>query len=255
MEEHVARLYRSLKYARIDPGISREEFVEVSEEAITRNLHMLSDAGDFNVHQFVTRGPGRHAWMANSPTVGIRITPIDFHNFSRVYQQGTHAVITKTRSYSPDALDPKIKHYSRMNFSLAELEANDIDPGSMPILRDERGSVTEGSGYNVFIVTDGFIRSPADRSILKGVSREVVYSLAARLGISVVQEDLEPYDFYFADEVFFATTPWCLLPVTMVDLRRVGNGEPGKITSNILASWGGLVGVDVVEQAKKFGLR
>lgn len=255
MKEHVDRLYRSLKYARIEPGLSVDEFADVSEEAISRNRHMLSEAGEFNVHQFVTRGPGRHAWMADTPTVGIRVNPVDFHNFYRAYDEGMRAVITRTRSYSPEALDPKIKHYSRMNFSLAELEAHDVDPGAMPILRDERGSITEGSGYNAFIVTDGVIRSPADRSILQGVSRQMVYELAQQLHIPVAEEDLEPYDVYTADEVFFSTTPWCLVPVTSVDRRQVGDGKPGEITNRLLAAWGEMVGVDIAGQAARIGSR
>ncbi len=255
MKEHVERLYRSLKYARIEPDLSVDEFVEVSEEAIDRNRHMLAEAGDFNVHQFVTRGPGRHAWLAETPTVGIRVNPIDFYNFHRAYDEGMRAVITRTRSYSPEALDPKIKHYSRMNFSLAELEANDVDAGALPILRDERGSITEGSGYNAFVVTNGIIRSPTDRSILQGVSRQMVYDLAHQLEIPVAEEDLEPYDVYTADEVFFATTPWCMVPVTCVDRRPVGDGKPGDITNRLLAAWSELVGIDIADQAARFGSR
>jgi branched-chain amino acid aminotransferase len=153
------------------------------------------------------------------------------------------------------ALDPKIKHYSRMNFNLAEMEANDIDPGALPILLDEDGNLTEGSGYNVFMVTGGAIRTAGDRSILQGVSRGMVFDLARQLDIPLVEEDLQPYDLYTADEAFFATTTWSVMPVTQVDRRPIGDGRPGPVARQLLAAWGESVGVDIVGQAQRMAVR
>ena len=121
---------------------------------------------------------------------------------------GLHGVITRTRSYDAEALDPKLKHLSRMNMSIAELEANDLDPGAWPILTDKDGYLTEGSGYNVFIVTDGVLRTPTERAILAGVSRGMVLDLADGLGLPAKVEHLQPYDAYTADEAFFTSTPF-----------------------------------------------
>jgi branched-chain amino acid aminotransferase len=252
MKEHIDRLYRSLSFVRIDSGLSAEEMLEISEEAISRNEHLRGDVGDFNIHQFVTRGTGRRAWNARGPTVCVRIGPLDFKNFSHAFNDGLHAVITKVLSYSPQMLDPKVKHYSRMNFNLAEVEANDVDAGALPILRDEDGNLTEGSGYNLFMVTDGAIRTAGDRSILQGVSRGMVFDLARQLEIPLYEEDLQPYDLYTADEAFFASTTWCVVPVTYVDKRPIGNGKPGPVTRQLLAAWSEVVGVDIVDQAVRF---
>ena len=118
-----------------------------------------------------------------------------------------------------------------MNFALADLEAADVDPEAWPILTDSEGNLTEGSGYNVFLVTDGVIRTPGDRSILQGVSREMVFDLAKQMNIPLVEEDLQPYDMYTADEAFFASTSPCVVPVTVVDKRQVGDGRPGSHNS------------------------
>jgi len=252
LREHIDRLYRSLKYVRIDPGLSADEMLDVSEEALRRNEPLRADVGDYAIHQFVTRGTGRRAWEAEDPTVCVRITPLAFGTYAGGYDVGVHGSITRTRSYPPDALDPKIKHYSRMNFNMAELEAHDSDPESWPILTDDGGNLTEGVGYNVLMVTDGVIRSPTDRSILKGVSRGMVLDLAAQLGIPVVEEDLQPYDLYTADEAFFSTTSPCVLPVTVVDHRQIGDGKPGPIVQQLLAAWSEAVGMDIVDQAKRF---
>jgi hypothetical protein len=137
-------------------------------------------------------------------------------------------VIVRTHSFSSDALDPKVKHFSRMNFNLAELEAGDVDPEGWPILTDGRGNITEGVGYNVFIVTGGVIRTAGDRGVLQGVSRAMVFDLARELGIPILEEDLQPYDVYTADEAFFTSTSPCVLPVTRVDRRPIGAGTPAR---------------------------
>lgn len=249
MREHIQRLYRSLKYVRIDPGLTADEMIEISEEAIRRNEMRREPGGDVNIRQVVTRGPGRHTWDAGPPTVLVRVNPIDFDRYSQFYSTGVHGVVTRTRSYEPEALDPKVKHYSRMNFNLAELEANDRDPGAWPILRDSDGNLTEGSGYNVFLVTDGVIRTPTDTAILQGVSRTTVLDLSEQLGIPVMQENLQPYDAYTADEVFFASTSFCVLPVTQIDQRGINDRTVGPVVKQLLAAWSELVGVDIVDQA------
>ena len=249
MKEHIDRLYRSLKYVRIDPGLSNDEMLDVSEEVIRRNEHLRSPGGDFNVRQFVTRGPGRSTRAAGPPTIGVTVAPINFGRYASQYDAGAHGVIARTRSYSSDALDPKVKHYSRMNFNLADLEARDVDEDAMAILMDAEGNLTEGTGYNFFLVTDGVIRTPGDETLLQGISRATVFELAEQLQIPHVEEELQPYDLYNADEAFFSSTSFCVLPMTMADKRDIGDGKPGPITRQLLASWSEMVGVDIVDQA------
>ena len=119
MDEHIDRLYRSLKYVRLDPGLSAREMHDISEEAITRNEGLRDEVGDFTITQFITRGPGSWSRDAGPPAVCVKIAPAAFSRYARLFKDGAHGVITRTRSYPVDALDPKVKHYSRMNFNLA----------------------------------------------------------------------------------------------------------------------------------------
>ena len=141
--------------------------------------------GDFAINPIITRG----ASVDGPPSVCVIIKPIHFEEFARFYVDGAHAIITKVRSYSSSMLDAKVKHHSRMNFVLAELEARDVDPEGLPLLLDVEGNVTEGLGYNVFIVNDGVLKTPKDDNILQGVSRQVVFELAEGLGIPAYEED------------------------------------------------------------------
>ncbi|MAO89181.1 MAG: branched-chain amino acid aminotransferase [Dehalococcoidia bacterium] len=250
LDRHMDRLYRSMKYVRIDIGISIKEMTRLTEEAVEKNLGFIEEHGDFDIWHAITRGPGRWAYEANAPTVIIDVAPIPWDWFGSDLN-GAKGVITKTRSMSSQTVDPKIKHHSRLNFNLAEMEAGDIEDHGWPVLTDGSGNLTEGVGYNLFTVTNGVIRTPNDTSILQGVSRGYVLELAEQLGMQVIEEDLQPYDLYTADEAFFSSTPYCLLPVTAFDKRDIGDGKPGPVFKQLMSAWSERVGVDVVGQAEK----
>ena len=248
LRDHLDRLYRSLQYTRIDPGLSIGEMERVTLDVVERNEEMRSAANDdYMVTQIVTRGVGQLG-ESLSANVAVWIDPIDFVRYAPLYEAGAHVVIPRTRSYSPDQLDPKVKHYSRLNFVMAELETRDVDPNAFPVLLDTDGNVTESIGANFCIVTGGVLRTPGGRSILHGVSRMTLLELADQLGIPTAEEDLQPYDVYTADEAFLCTTPYSLLPVGLADSRKIGEEIPGPITRQLLAAWSEMVGLDIVDQ-------
>lgn len=248
LKQHIDRLYRSLNYVRIDPGLSPQEMIDISEETVKRNEPNRPKFGEFTIWQIVTRGPGTAA-DAGPPMVCIKLSDVNFHRFAHLYESGAHGVITRTKSYSAQSLDPKIKHFSRMNFNMADLEAADVDPEAYPILTDMDGFLTEGTGNNIFLVTNGVIRTPMDNAILQGVSRGMVIDLAHQLDLPLVEENLQPYDLYTADEAFITGSSPSVLPMTRVDMRTIGNGLPGPVTRQLIAAWGESVGVDIVGQA------
>lgn len=250
LDRHIDRLYRSLQYLRIDCGIAPPQMAALCQDAVRRNSSRLDAAGDFTINPFVTRGAhARNIADAGPATVCISVKPVAFASFARFYTEGAHGVIARTRSYSSQFIDPKVKHHSRLNFVQAELEAADVDPAAQPILLDDAGNVSEGIGYNVFLVKDGILKTPSDRSILQGVSRGVIIELARRLDIPVSEEVLQPYDLYTADEVFFSRTSPRIVPVSRVDNRDLGGAIPGDITRRLISAHSELGGVDIVDQA------
>ena len=253
LREHMERLYRSLQYTRIDPGLTQDEMAEVTEEVVRRNESLRPPGGDWSVRQVVTRGrsPSYSQGLpsdAESPTVIVSALPIDFGH-ARYYEDGAAVVFPTARSYSANSLDPKAKHYSRANFVQAQLQAADIDANAFPVLLDQDGNIAENVGGNFMIVTGGAIRTPGDQSILQGISRMTVFDLAEQLGIPIVEEDLQPYDAYTADEAFLTNSIYQLLPVASIDGRRIGDDVPGPVSKKLLAAWSELVGVDIVDQA------
>ncbi len=250
LRDHLIRLYRSLKYVRIDPGMSLDSMERLTLDVVERNEDLRQSLNDdYMITQIVTGGVGRRG--DGDPNVSIWIDPLSAPKWAPAYDVGAHAVIPRTRSYSSESLDPKVKHYSRLNFVLAELEAADIDPNALPVLLDTDGHLSEGTGANFFVVTDGTIRTSKDGSSLQGVSRMTVMEIADMLGIPAVEDDLQPYDVYTADEAFFTSTPYCILPVGRVDNREIGDDVPGPVTNQLLAAWSERVGLDIVDQLKR----
>ena len=249
---HLDRLYRSLTFARIDPGMTIDEMETITHEVINRNEPLREEGADFVVWQTVVRGYARTFARVteNAPSiVCISVIPIDFEGYAQEYRTGCHVVFPRTRSYSPQSLEPKLKHYSRMNFALAELEAADVDPDAHAVLLDLAGNISENTSGNFFIVTDGVLRTPTDHNILQGVARLDVLELAKKLGIPTMEEDLQPYDAYTADEAFLSNTVYCVLPVARIDNRPIKEGAPGPVTQRLLAAWSETVGIDIVDQA------
>ncbi|HSG68875.1 MAG TPA: aminotransferase class IV, partial [Planctomycetaceae bacterium] len=167
------------------------------------------------------------------------------------YETGCHAVTAMSRMVPSQSLDARIKNRSRMAYTLAEMEVKLVDPQAQGVILDIYGNVAENKGGNIFLVSDGVLKTPTTRNCLAGLSRQTVLELAAELGIPSVESDLQPYDFYTADEVFFTSTPYCIMPATRFNGLPVGDGQVGEITRKLLTAWSEMVGIDIVGQALK----
>ena len=100
LAEHIARLYRSLKYVRIDCGIRPEEMERLSLELIERNRPLVPPGGDLAIWQVISRGVQQRSLTrkgAATPTVVINCIPVAFEGFARSYLEGTPLITPATR--------------------------------------------------------------------------------------------------------------------------------------------------------------
>jgi branched-chain amino acid aminotransferase len=255
LREHLERLFRSLTYTRIDPGMTLEQMEKLSSEVFERNASLRQPWEEYGIWHAVTRGYASSLAKITQKApsiVCIWILPLDFSAFATQYKTGAHVVFPRTRSVPSQCLDNSIKHYSRMNFSIAEMEAREIDADAYPVLLDLEGNIAENTSANFFIVTNGVIRSPRDREILQGLSRWNVLNHAERLRIPVSKEDLLAHDAYTADEAFLSNLWYCVLPVSRIDGRSIGRGVPGPITKRLMDAWSEVVEVNIVDQALQY---
>lgn len=255
LREHLGRLAFSLKATEIAPELGPDAIERATLDLLDRNRGCFGPDDDAWIVHNISRGvaafgrrPGR---SYPSATVVIHCFPIDFVPLAQGYREGVHVVVPSTRQLPPECVDPKIKHRSRMHMTLAGLEVARVDPAAHPVLLDLQGNLAEGTGANFFLVTDGVVRTPGPRSVLRGVSRATAIELCAGLGIAVREEDLQPYDALTADEAFLTSTPYCLLPVTRFNGQPVAAGRPGRVVRRLLDAWSKLVGVDIVGQAER----
>jgi branched-chain amino acid aminotransferase len=119
-----------------------------------------------------------------------------------------------------------------MNQILAELDAG--ANGAKSLMLDMQGNVAENSSANFFLARDGVLWTPPERNILEGVTRKVVFEIAARLDIPVVERDFTMYDVAQADEYFLTSSAICAMPVRRIDSFTPKSGVPGPITQRLI---------------------
>ena len=250
LDRHVERLFDSLKYARIDPGLSESEFVELSLEVLERNASLLGPNDDYWLRQYVSRGLdalSHQALDAGPPTVLIRCEPLDFRPMARGYRDGVKLATPSVRKAHAECGDPKAKHSNYMNLIIGDLET---PVGYLSLLLDVDGYVAEGFGWNFFMVKHGVLRTPPLGSILPGISRETVIELCAEERIPFSDAPITLHDIYTAEEAFLTSTSFSILPATSLNDVPIGDGKiPGPITGRLLKAWFDLVGLDFVSQA------
>jgi len=101
------------------------------------------------------------------------------------------------------------------------------------LLLDTDGYVSEGSGENIFIVKDGVLKTTSLTSILKGITRDSVITIARDKGFVIREERFTRDELYTADEAFFTGTAAEVTPIREVDERTIGTGKPGPVTKEI----------------------
>ena len=128
-----------------------------------------------------------------------------------------------------------------MNSQLIRMEA-EVNGYSEGIALDASGYVSEGSGENIFVIRDGkMLTPPLGASVLPGITRDTVVTLAKSLGIEIVEGLIPREALYIADEIFFCGTAVEITPVRSVDRITVGKGKRGPITEKLQKEFFGIV--------------
>ena len=252
LENHIARLYLSLKVARINPGITQQDMLQATLELLERNLERYGPDEDCWIVHNVSAGMapmGPSPVQTSSATIMISNQPLILTGWQKYYHDGCHAVTPFSRQIPSQSLDARIKNRSRMFYTLAEQEVKLIDDDAQSVILDIDGFVAENKGGNVFLVKDGVVKTPTSVNGLAGITRETTLEICQTLGIPTQETRLLPYDLYTADEVFFTSTPYCLMPATQFNGLPVGDGTVGPVSKQILQGWTDLTGTDVVAQA------
>jgi len=251
LEDHIARLYRSLRYVYIDPGLTPAQLGDIAGRVLSSNIDGVDGEDDVILTFRISRGTA-----AAGPTCLVTCRPIDFGRFASYYSKGVDLVTPTVRAISRDIMDPRVKTQSRIVSVLAELQADAARPGAWPLMCTSRGIITESSRASFLMVQNGCVMTPKGGQVLAGVTASVTTQLAESLGYRVEERDLTPYDALLADEALITSTSLCVLPVRSINGSLIGSDEvPGPVTAGLIEAWKRLTGVDFVSQALSFADR
>jgi len=232
LREHVRRLHDSAKIYRVEIPFSQEELCAAMLEVVSANK-----LESCYLRPLVIRGYGN---MGVMPTKDNPIeTYIAAWEWGRYLGEegisnGVDVCVSSWARLAPNTLPALAKaggHYMNSQLIRMEAEANGYSEG---IALDSAGYVSEGSGENIFLIRDGkMLTPPLGASVLPGITRDTVVTLARSLGIEIVEGLIPREMLYLADEVFFSGTAVEITPVRSVDRITVGKGKRGPITEKI----------------------
>jgi branched-chain amino acid aminotransferase len=241
-----------LRYLRLDPGMSPQEMLDVSEEIVTRNEHLRAASSDWWIGQRVSRGVDPIAGDVlehSGPNVVVECTPLPLRERARQFRDGLDVWTPAQRRIAPDMLSPRAKTHNYLNMIVAEQSMKAHDPEGWAVLLDVNGNLAEGMGSNIFVVREGTLYTPSSRYVLEGVSRQMTLDLARKLTIPSIDGDIDLFDAANAEEMFLTSTSLCIAGVRSFNGAKVGDGRaPGPITKRLIDAYITEVGCDFVKQ-------
>ncbi len=240
LEEHHDRLWDSARSICLEIPVSKQAMTEALLETIRRN-----GLRDGYIRQIVTRGVGNlglNPVGCKRPSIIIIATSIALYP-EEAYRTGLSIVTCATRRSGPATLNPAVKSLNYLNNVMARIEAN-LAGADEALMLNDAGNIAECTADNVFIIKKGQIFTPPiSAGALRGITRGVVFDIAAELGIRITETDISRHDVFVADECFLTGTAAEVIPVVKADGRVVGTGKAGAITSRMIARFRELVRV------------
>jgi len=232
LEEHLERLWDSARSICLEIPMSKRAMTEALLETIREN-----DLREGYIRLLVTRGVGNlglNPEQCKQPSVIIIAATVTLYP-EPIYQKGLTVVTCATRRTNPGALNPAVKSLNYLNNVMARIEAN-LAGADEALMLNDAGNVAECTADNVFIIKRGQISTPPiTAGALRGITRSVVFEIAAEIGIKVAETDVTRHDVFIADECFLTGTAAEIIPVIQVDGRLIGSGKPGPISTRMIA--------------------
>jgi len=229
LREHIDRLYGSAHVLDLPIPYSPDAMVEACREVVRANrlaacylrpIAFLSD--------------GEMGLAARPPTrVAIAAWPWGSYLGDEGMQKGIRVKTSSFARFHPNSLLTKAKavgHYVNSILASREVRTAGYDEA---LLLDVDGYVSECSGENIFLVTQGVVKTTPLPTILSGITRDAILALLADLGTAVREERFTRDEVYLADEAFLTGTAAEVTPIRELDDRRVGTGAPGPVTRRL----------------------
>jgi branched-chain amino acid aminotransferase len=231
LKEHTRRLFNSAKIYRMEIPYSEDQINAACREIVSANK--LRSA---YLRPVAYRGYGSLGVDPRGCPVEVAVAALNWGKYlgDEALEQGVDVGVSSWTRIAPNTLPAMAKAAANyMNSQLIKLEAAQHGY-SEGIALDVTGYVSEGSGENLFLVRDGkLITPPLAASVLPGITRDTVITLAREEGIPIIEERIPREALYIADELFFTGTAAEVTPIRSVDGIQVGIGRRGPITERL----------------------
>jgi branched-chain amino acid aminotransferase len=240
LRDHMARMLQSCKLMRMDPvPHSVDDLVQLSLDLVRRN-----GQPSCYLRPMIYRGEGPLGVNPMNSPIDLTIMSFAWGQYlgEGAVENGVDVCISSWRRIDSASMQPMGKIGGQyVNSQLASIEAKH-GGFTEGILLDINGHVAEGAGQNVFLVIKGELWTPPEwSSILPGITRDTVLTLAGELGIPVRVDKVSREMLHIADEVFLTGTASEITPVRAIDRLVVGHGKPGPLTRQLQEQFFGIV--------------
>jgi branched-chain amino acid aminotransferase len=234
LTEHLKRLYESARSICLTIPIDFAEMEKATLDTVAAN-HLR----DGYIRLVVTRGVGSlglNPYQCPKASVIIIASGITLYPKEK-YETGLNLITCATRRPASAALSPQVKSLNYLNNIMAKIEC--IQAGCEEgIMLNEQGYVAECTGDNVFILKNGQIYTPTIASgALNGITRMAVIEVMQEMGLAIHEVTMTRHDIYTADECFLTGTAAEVIPAVQYDRRPIGDGKPGRLTTQIIANF------------------
>jgi branched-chain amino acid aminotransferase len=241
LREHLRRLVDSARIYRMDIPYTLEELEAATLETITN-----SGLASCYIRPVVFRGMGSLGVnpLKNDVETVIAVWEWGAYLGAEALEQGVEVQVASWNRMAPNTLPAMAKAGGNyLNASLVKMDAV-LNGYAEGIMLSTDGFLAEGSGENLFVIRDGVLyTAPVSLSILPGITRDAVITLARERGYEVVEQHIPREALYIADELFFTGTAAEITPIRSVDRYKIGTGRRGPITQALQEAF-----FDVVQQ-------
>ena len=230
LKDHIRRLFDSAQAMMLEIPFSKDEIYQAVIETLKTNGQK-----EAYIRPIVFIGDGTMGLYPGENPIRVSIIAWEWGSYlgKEGLKQGIRAKISSFTRHHVNIMMTKTKTCGNyVNSILAKLEV--VKAGyDEAIMLDTEGYVCEATGENIFIIRDKVLKTPPLTSVLPGITRDSIITLAQDLGYKVEEKRFTRDELYIADEAFFSGTAAEVTPIREVDDRQIGEGKPGPLTQKI----------------------
>ncbi len=221
LEDHLDRFFASMESLELSVTYSRDEMRSILNDCVKK-----SDLQNAYVELICTRGqPEKGSRDPRTCTNQFIAFAIPFVWVTKP-NTSLNLFISQRQRIPTESLDPAIKNYHWLDLVMGQFEAYGKGCETVALV-DKNGNITEGPGFNIFVIKDKVITTAAT-GVLRGITRKTTLELAKAKGYEVIETDISPESVRNADEVFATSTAGGIMPISTVDNVTIASADVGE---------------------------